>query len=135
MTLTALPSSAGSLHSVRFGLMTATAHAEGTRTVVVLRGEADYATTHALADILSWVTAWRCDDIVVDLADLNFIDTATVSVLAECRLLMEQSGRKMMFRSPSSLAARLLSVSALTDCIETCESLPTQSIPMGSGLR
>ena len=107
------------LTSVRFGLMTATAHAEGARTVVLLRGEADYATTHALADILSWVTAWRSDDVVVDLGDLNFIDTATVGVLAECRRLLEQSGRKMTFRSPSSLAARLLSTSALTNCIET----------------
>jgi anti-anti-sigma factor len=135
MTLTVPQSSAGSLHSVRFGLMTATAHADGPRTVVLLRGEADYATTHALADILSWVTAWRSGDIVVDLSDLNFIDTATVRVLAECRLLMGQSGRKMTFRSPSSLAARLLSVSDLTDCIETRESHPTRSIPTGSGLR
>ena len=119
MTLTGPRPLTPALTSVRFGLMTATAHTEGTRTVVMLRGEADYATTHALADILSWVAAWRSDDVVVDLADLNFIDTATVGVLAECRRLLEQSERTVTFRSPSSLAARLLSAAALTDCIET----------------
>jgi anti-anti-sigma factor len=107
------------LTTVRFGLMTATAHAEGPRTAVLLRGEADYATTHALADVLSWVTAWRSDDVVVDLADLNFIDSATVALLAECHRLLAQSGRRMAFRSPSSLAARLLRTSALGDEIET----------------
>jgi anti-anti-sigma factor len=99
--------------------MTASAHAEGAHTAVVLRGEADYATTHALADVLSWVTAWRADDVVVDLADLTFIDTATVEVLAQCQRLLEQRGRTMTFRQPSSLAARLLQTCALVDHIET----------------
>jgi len=121
MTLTGPRPLTPALTTVRFGLMTATAHAEGTHTVVLLRGEADYATTHALADILSWVTAWRSDDVVVDLADLNFIDSATVAVLGECRRLLAHSDRNMTLRSPSSLAARLLSTAALTDCIESTD--------------
>jgi len=118
MTLMVAAPLSPALTSVRFGLMTAAAHVEGTRTAVILRGEADASTTAALADVLSWVTAWRCDDVVADLAEVTFIDAAAVGVLAECRWLLEQDGRRMTFRSPSKLAVRLLRKSALANLIE-----------------
>jgi len=118
MTLMVAAPLSPALTSVRFGLMTAAAHVEGRRTAVILRGEADSSATVALADVLSWVTAWRSDDVVVDLAELTFIDAAAVGVLAECRRLLEHDGRRMTLRSPSKLAVRLLRKSALADRIE-----------------
>jgi anti-anti-sigma factor len=123
MTLTMLPLSSGGLHHVRFGLMTAVAREEGPRTVVVLRGEADVSTCRVPADVLSWVIAWRTGDVVVDLGELKFVDSATVHILAEARQLLERVGRAMSFRSPSSLATRVLQVFGLTHLIEAREEV------------
>jgi anti-anti-sigma factor len=122
MTLTVLPPSSGSLHCVRVGLTTAVVREEGTRTVVVLRGEADFSTTCVPSDALSWVIAWRIGDVVVDLGGLEFIDSATARVLAEGQQLLKHDGRMMTFRSPSKVAARVLHASGLTDSIETYEA-------------
>jgi anti-anti-sigma factor len=125
MTLTVPLPSSGNLHCVRSGLTTAVVREEGTRSVVVLRGEADFSTTRVPSDVLSWVVAWRTGDVVVDLGGLEFVDTATVRVLAEGQQLLEHHGRTMTFRSPSKVAARVLNVFGLTDSIETRESTPS----------
>ena len=85
-----------------------------------------------MADVLSWVTAWRSGDVVVDLADLTFIDTAAVDVLAECHRLLELDGRRMTFRSPSKLAVRLLRMSALVDQIGTAGGEQLSALPSSS---
>ena len=118
MSVTLLPPSAHSLRSFRLALTTAVVRAEGTCTVVVLRGEADFSTTSVVSDVLSWVIAWRSGDVVIDLAELEFIDSATVDALAEGQQLLEHHGRMMTIRSPSGLAARVLNVFGLTDLIE-----------------
>ncbi len=122
MTLMVLPRTLGSLHGVRFGPMTAVVREEGTRTLVVLRGEADVSTTCVTSDVLAWVVARRTGDVVVDLGELEFIDSATAHVLAEGQQLLGHHGRTMTFRSPSRLAARVLHVFGLTDSIETSEA-------------
>jgi anti-anti-sigma factor len=126
MTLTVLPPASGGLHHVRFGLMTAVARQEGTRTVVVLRGEADVSTARVPSDVLSWVIAWRTGDVVVDLGELKFIDSATVHILAEAQQLLEHAGRAMSFRSPSRLATRVLQLFGLTGLIEVGDLLPRE---------
>jgi len=114
-----MPDTVSASFGVRFDLLTAVVREEGTRTLVVLRGEADISTTCVPADVLAWVTARRTGDVVVDLGELEFIDSATVRLLAEGQQLLERQGRTMTFRSPSRLAARVLNVFGLADSIET----------------
>ncbi len=123
MTITVPTPSSGTLHRVRFGLLTAVVREEGKRTVVVLRGEADMSTTSVPSDAMSWVIASRTGDVVIDLAELEFIDSATVHVLADAQQLLERVGRTMTFRSPSRLAARVLDVFGLSDLIEDREEV------------
>jgi len=104
-------------------LATGAVHDEGTRTVVVLGGESDFSTTSVPADALSWTIAWRVGDVVVDLAALEFIDSATVRVLACGRELLEGSGRRLTFRGPSRVAAYILDAFGLTNLIETGEAV------------
>jgi anti-anti-sigma factor len=94
-------------------------HAEATRTVVTLRGEADVSTRAALADVLSRVIAAGAGDVVIDLAAVTFIDIAIVRALATCQQLLDRTGRALTFRSPSRLAVRALHPFGLTDLIET----------------
>ena len=120
MALTMLPPSTDTVQRVVRGAVTSpVVHAEGTHTVVTLRGEADVSTRPALADVLSRVIAHGAGDVVVDLAPVTFIDTATVRALATGQQLLDRTGRALTFRSPSRLAVRVLDLFGLTDQIET----------------
>ena len=121
MTLTGLSPSARSGGRVRSALSIPVVRAEGDRTVVVLRGEADFSTRAVLADALSRVIALSSGEVVLDLADMEFVDSATVRVLAMAQQLLDWRGRKLTFRSPSRLAVRVLALFDLTDLIETPE--------------
>ena len=90
----------------------------GHGTVVTLRGEADGSTRPALSDALSEVIAWRVGDVVIDLSEVAFIDTATVRALAVAEDLLQRRDRKLTFRSPSRLAARVIQLFGLDDLIE-----------------
>jgi anti-sigma B factor antagonist len=117
MTLTVLPSPARTAVSVPSALTTIV-RAEGTRTVVVLQGEADFSTRPVLSDALSRAIALGAGDVVIDLAEASFIDTASVRALALSRELLDRDGRRVTFRSPSRLAARVLGLFGLTELIE-----------------
>jgi anti-anti-sigma factor len=122
MTLTEVPQSARSIPGVPTALV-AIVTVEDTRTVVVLRGEADASTREVLSHALSRVVAaFDAGDVVIDLAGAEFIDTGSVRALAVCQQLLERDGRRLTFRSPSRLAVRVLGLFGLTDLIEARET-------------
>jgi len=65
---------------------------EGTGTVVVLRGDVDFSTASALSEARSRVILLRSGDVAVDLAQLEFIDTAGVRALTAGRRMLEGDG-------------------------------------------
>lgn len=87
--------------------------ADGVITVVALSGEADRATLHVARDALAEVIAGRDGDVVVDLAEMDFMDTAALRVVLEARETLEGRGRHLTLRSPSRSAGRLLGVFGL----------------------
>jgi anti-anti-sigma factor len=121
MALTMLPPSAATVARVRFARMIPEVHAEGTRSVVALRGEADISTRQVMCDVLCRVIADGTGDVVVDLAKATFVDTAIVRVLATAQQLLHRQDRILTLRAPSTLATRVLTVFGLTDLIETEE--------------
>ena len=121
MSLTLLPPSTRPAHTVGVGLTLRVVRDEASRSVVLLAGEADCATTAALSDALSRVVALRSGDVVIDLNDLEFIDAAAVRVLATAHHLLAGQGRTLEVRSPSRLGRRLLELFDLGDVIERIE--------------
>ena len=121
MAFTMLPLSTDMVHRVRYDLTTPVVHVEGTRTVVDLWGEWDLSTRPVLCEALSRVIASTTSDVVIDLADAKLIDTAAARVFATGQQLLDSGGRKLTFRSPSRLAARVLHLFGLTDLVETPE--------------
>lgn len=117
------PPSAGTAPSVGSIPVTTFVHEECGRTAIALRGEADSACRPALSKVLSEVIASGDGDVVVDLAETTFIDTAIVGTLATGQQLLDRRGRIMTFRSPSRLATLVLQTLGLTDLIETRESI------------
>ena len=94
---------------------------EGTRTTVVLRGEADFSTTQALSDIVARGVSAGTGDVVIDLGRLEFIDTGAMRVLVAGQQRLRPLGRTVTFRSPSSTAIRVLEMFGLADLIGTHE--------------
>ncbi len=63
--------------------------------------------------------AARLGDVVIDLTDTDFIDTAISRTLADAQQMLDLQGRRVTFRSPSRLAARLLDLFGLSPLIES----------------
>jgi anti-anti-sigma factor len=66
---------------------------EGALTVVVLRGETDAFTVPILNDLLSAVVARRRGGVVIDVADLDFIDTTTVNAFTAWQHALDHRDR------------------------------------------
>jgi anti-anti-sigma factor len=118
MTLTVLPPSPRTARRVRSAPMAPVARAEGDRTVILLGGESDISTGPVMSSVLSRVIALHTGDVVIDVAEAEFIDTAAVRVLAVGHHLLDERGRALTFRSPSRRAARVLHMFGLTGLIE-----------------
>ena len=123
MALTIPPPSAGTVPS--FGSFAAipVAHAEGGRTVIELRGEADLSTRRALSNVMSQVIELGRGDVVIDLTETTFIDTAIVRTLAIGQQLLDRQGSSLIFRSPSRLASMVLQVFGMSYLIEAPEEI------------
>jgi anti-anti-sigma factor len=87
-----------------------TVFADGALTVVALRGDADLATVHVIRDALADVIADGQGDVVVDLAETEFMDTAALRVVLRARETLGGTGRHLTLRSPSRSSGRLLAV-------------------------
>jgi anti-anti-sigma factor len=83
-------------------------------TVVWLRGEQDIATLPILADALATLLAEAEGDIVVDLAMVEFMDAGPIGALARAHYLLRLQGRRLILRSPSRGALRVIELCGLT---------------------
>lgn len=91
--------------------------AEGATTVLAVRGEADVATLPALVGAFARIIADGAGDVVVDLAQLEFMDTATIRAVVRARAVLAGDGRQLTLRSPSRIARRILAVFGLTQLV------------------
>ena len=91
--------------------------AEGGGTVIDLRGEADVAALPALVALLALVAGERQGPVVVDLAAAGFIDAATMRTLSRAAEFLDDHGRQLTLRSPSTQALRLLAFAGLSHLI------------------
>jgi anti-anti-sigma factor len=69
------------------------------------------------------VIALRSGDVVIDLSEAEFMDSATVRVLAVCEQLLDRRDRRLAIRSPSRLTAHVMDLFGLTDLIEAREEV------------
>jgi anti-anti-sigma regulatory factor len=95
------------VRAVPVALMTAMVDVEGSRTVVALRGNAAESNSLMLCEVLSRVIAHDDGDVVIDLADATLIDTAPVRILATTHQLLDDQGRRLIFRSTGRTAGVL----------------------------
>jgi anti-anti-sigma factor len=82
------------------------------RSVITVKGDIDAYGGHALREAI--VEAFGLEhDVVVDLADVNFVDSAGVGVLVGGHRAAAKAGRAFTIRRPSQRVSVLLEVTGL----------------------
>ena len=94
------------------------------RIVVALKGELDSAALNTLVDEFSDAIAHDDSDVVVDLAEVEFIGAAWIGTLVRSRAVLQTAGsRSRRLRSPSRVVFRLLELCGLSYLIETAQDV------------
>jgi anti-sigma B factor antagonist len=86
--------------------------ADGTMVLGVC-GELDLASACTMENALSRAAGAGAKVIVLDLADLEFVDSSGISVLVRAQLRATREGRRLVLRNLSVQVARVLAVSGV----------------------
>jgi anti-sigma B factor antagonist len=81
--------------------------------VVAVRGELDLATVEEFRDALEQAATSDAERIVVDLANLSFIDSRGITALLEANAASRQDGDRLRFHGASGQVARALSMTGV----------------------
>jgi anti-anti-sigma factor len=88
---------------------------EDHKTVISVSGELDLASSPALEEELERVAKSDATVIVVDLAELEFMDSTGLSVLVRAHQRAEESGRRLGLVNGSQQVQRLLTLTGVAD--------------------
>jgi len=95
------------------GGLDASLSVEGATTVVFLRGDADIATLPIVVEALACAIADHNGDVIVDLAETEFIDTAGLRAILRAKGVLAGGERRLTLRSPSPIDTLFLEVLGL----------------------
>ena len=99
---------------------------EGRATVIAVSGELDLASSPALQEELDRVASSDSELLIIDLRELDFMDSTGLSVLVRAHQRAEEHGRQLaMVRGPQQVQ-RLLSLTGVGDrltLVDTPEEL------------
>lgn len=84
-------------------------------TVISVSGELDLASSPALAEELDRVAQSNVKLVVVDLRNLEFMDSTGLSVLVKAHQRAEENGRRLGLVNGSQQVQRLLSLTGVAD--------------------
>ena len=85
--------------------------------VVALAGDVDFGTGAAVLDCVSDL-AQRGANVVVDLTEAEFMDSAGLAALLGARRAAARSGRTFTIRNPPRFIARVLAVSGIDRLVD-----------------
>ncbi len=85
------------------------------RAVLVVRGEIDLSIATRFAQELDRLIEGAVAPVVVDLAEVDFIDSAGVRELVKAQHRARENGADLVLRSPSAACQRVLQLSGLRD--------------------
>ena len=83
-----------------------------------VRGDVDMATAPELQDKLLVLVNATGDDLVLDCADLEFIDSTGVAVFVHTQRLLEVHDRSLRVENLHGMARRALDILGLTELLE-----------------
>ena len=86
---------------------------------VYVRGELDLLTNPRLRGRLVGLVSMGARDIVIDLADVSFLDVEAVRVLIDAHQWLAERGGRLTLSSPSRMARRLFELTGAADVLGT----------------
>jgi anti-anti-sigma factor len=95
-----------------------TGHAGPNEVVLIFTGEADVSAAPLLAHALSQASWYRHARVVVDLAELDFVDTYCLEIIFDASDELRARGAELVLRSPRPPVRRLLDILQREDLIE-----------------
>jgi len=84
---------------------------------VLVRGELDIETARRLTHVLDMEIRASEGPFVVDLCDLDFLDSSGVNVLVRARALLGREDRELVVICPPGPARRIFEITNLDDCL------------------
>jgi anti-sigma B factor antagonist len=90
-------------------------HSEGHATVVAVSGELDLASSPTLQEELDRVSASNSQLLIIDLRELDFMDSTGLSVLVRAHQRAEEQGRQLAMVKGPQQVQRLLSLTGVAD--------------------
>jgi anti-sigma B factor antagonist len=95
---------------------------EGQKTVIAVSGELDLASSPALQEELDRVAASDAKLLIIDLRDLDFMDSTGLSVLVRAHQRTEEQGRQLAMVKGPQQVQRLLSLTGVADRLMLVDS-------------
>ncbi len=97
-------------------------HDDGDATVLAVSGELDLASSPALEDALEQVHASDCSLVIMDLRELEFMDSTGLSVLIKAQQRALQAGRRFGLVKGGTQVQRLLSLTGIDERMTVADS-------------
>jgi anti-sigma B factor antagonist len=97
---------------------------------IVVSGEVDISTAPQLADTLDDAIRESEGAFVVDLSDLDFLDSTGVSVFVRARALLGRDERPLLMICPSGPARRIFEIAGIIDLFAFYESHQDASLAL-----
>lgn len=85
--------------------------------VLHLRGEIDMSSAPTLTRCLEAAVGEHTGDVVVDLAEVAFLDSSGLNALIRARNQLAQHGRSLRARRPTAAVARVFAVSGTSELL------------------
>ncbi|HSO96862.1 MAG TPA: STAS domain-containing protein [Acidimicrobiia bacterium] len=91
--------------------------------LLAVHGDVDLATAPLLQEALAHATASGRHPVVLDLADLRFMDAHGIGVIVRARQLLREQQGDLSIRSAAPLVRKMFSIVELDDLIEAAPSI------------
>jgi anti-sigma B factor antagonist len=101
---------------------------QGKATIVAVSGELDLASSPALQEELDRVSASDPDLLIIDLRELDFMDSTGLSVLVRAHQRAEDQGRRLAMVKGPQQVQRLLSLTGVAERL-TLVDRPEELLP------
>jgi anti-anti-sigma factor len=103
---------------------------EGSAVVIVLGGELDLASSPQLEQSLEQVWTTDADPLVIDLRELEFMDSTGLSIIVRAQQRMTEDGRQLSIVRGSQQVQRLLDLTGVAERLRLVDT-PEEVLPGG----
>ena len=100
-----------------------TVTADGDRATVAFRGELDLSGVDRARQAIEEAQSTRATLLVLDLHELEFIDSTGLEVMLRAARRAQDEGRRLIVQRPSSYVRRLLALTAIDQSLDVVEDV------------